>query len=41
MIDSHYNSWEMCVEIIKTLHVKFFPLDSPPNGMVSHHWRLN
>ena len=39
MIESHFNSWEMCVEIIKTFHVKFFPLGSPQNGM-SHHWRL-
>ena len=33
------DSWEMCVEIIKTFYVKFFPLGSPQNGM-SHHWRL-
>ena len=36
IINSHHSSGEKCVEIIKTLHVKFFPFGSPlPNGMVT------
>ena len=34
--NSHPTDWEKCVEIIKTLHVKFFPFGSPaPYGRVT------
>ena len=28
-VNSHPTDWDKCVEIVKTLHVKFFPFGSP------------
>ena len=42
VLNSHDNDGEKCVEIVKTLHVKFSPLGaSEPNSIVSVNISVN